>query len=414
VSRLNEIPDELVVKYDHIHGPEVSAFPPNAVDGFREDRAAFYSSCYGGFWVLTRYEDIRAAFRDHELFVQHAAGLPHNPYSRIHIPLMLNEPDHGKYRKLMVPIFAPKMIARLEAIVRDVARKQIARIAPLGECEFVDDFGIAIPAAMYCGMLGIDTLHFRKFNDLSVGLIFGAADVLLAEGEQAAKEYRAKVSRDIDDTLKDLIAQRKTQRGEDIISILLDAEFEGRKLADDEVLNMASLLFFAGTASTTSMMTYAFMFLAEHPAHRQQIIDNPQNIRQAATELIRYHGFHQIRREVARDVEFAGVQMKKGDIVILPTGGANHDPSQYPEPHTIDFNRRNAQTHLSFGAGVHQCIGQHLATLEIMTALQEFHAVIKDYRLHPDKPIQYMTSQAKAVPRYVPMLFTPVEAASTA
>ncbi|WP_419709612.1 cytochrome P450 [Pseudomonas sp. NFX224] len=411
MSRLNEIPKELVVDYDHIHGPEISVFPPSAVDGFREDLRAFYSSRHGGFWVLTRYEDIRAAFRDHELFVQHAQGLPLNPYSRIHIPLMLNEPDHGIYRKLMVPIFAPRMVARLEEVVRTVAKEQIARIASLGECEFVDDFAISMPSAMYCGMLGVDPSNFRKFNDLSVGLVFGAADVLLQEGEDAARHYRKSVSEEIDEILLDLIAQRKSQPGDDIISILLDADLGDRKLTDDEVLNMASLLFFAGTASTTSMMTYAFMFLAQNPEHRQQIIDNPSLTRQAATEMIRYHGFHQIRREVARDTTFAGVEMKKGDIILLPTGGANHDPRQFPDPHVIDFSRSNAQTHLSFGGGVHQCIGQHLATLEIMTALQEFHAVIKDYRLHPDKPVKYMTSQAKAVPRYVPMTFTPVTVA---
>lgn len=411
MSRLSEIPRQLVVEYDHIYGPEVSAFPPNAVDGFREERAAFYSSCYGGFWVLTRYEDIRAAFRDHELFVQHALGLPVNPYSRIHIPLMLDEPDHGKYRKLMVPIFAPRMVARLEEVVRNVARKEIARIAPLGECELVDDFAVAMPAAMYCGMLGVDTSNFRKFNQLSVGLIFGAADVLQQEGEEAARDYRTKVSKEIDEILKGLIAERKVNRGDDVISILLDADLEGRKLTDDEVLNMASLLFFAGTASTTSMMTYAFMFLAQHPEHRQQIIDDPGITRQAATELIRYHGFHQIRREVSRDTVFAGVEMKKGDLILLPTGGANHDPRQYPNPHVVDFHRPNSQAHLSFGAGVHQCIGQHLATLQIMAALQEFHAVIKDYRLDPNKPIKYMTSQAKTVPRYVPMTFTPVKPA---
>ena len=408
MTRINEIPAQCVVDYDHIHGPEVSEFPPNAVDGFRENYRALFSSRYGGFWVLTRYEDIRAAFRDHETFIQHAAGLPHNPYNRIHIPLMLDEPEHGKYRALYVPLFAPKMVSKFEAIVRRVAREQLERIAPLGECEFVDDFAIAMPAAMFCGMLGVDTSNFRHFNRLSVGLIFGTADVLAEKGEEAARNYRGQVSQEIDDIILGLIEERKKQRGEDMISILLDAEVDGRKLTDDEVLAMASLLFFAGTASTSSMMTYTFMFLAQSPAHRQQLLDNPDLVRKAAVELIRYHGFHQIRREVSRDVEFAGVQMKKGDLVLLPTGGANHDERHFSDPLVVDFNRPNAQTHLSFGAGVHQCIGQHLATLQIKVAMEEFHAVIKDYRLHPDKPAQYMTSQAKAVPRYVPMVFSPV------
>ena len=408
MARIDEIPAECIVDYDQTHGPEVSKFPPSAVDGFRDKYRAMYSPRYGGFWVLTHYDDIRAAFRDHENFIQHPFGLPHNPFTRTHIPLNLDEPEHGKYRALYVPLFAPKMVAKYEAIVRRVAREQIQRIAPLGHCEFVDDFAIAMPAAMFCGMLGVDESNFRRFNRLSVGLMFGAADVLAEKGEKAAREYREQCNREIDEIALDLMEERRKQPGEDMISVLLQAEIDGRKLTHDEVLSMATLLFFAGTASTSSMMTYAFMYLAQSPQHRQQILDNPDIVRKAAVELIRYHGFHQIRRQLSRDLFFAGVQMKKGDIVLLPVGGANHDEGQYFDPLVVDFNRANAQTHLSFGAGVHQCIGQHLATLQIKVALEEFHAVIKDYRLDPLKPAQYMTSQAKTVPRYVPMVFTPV------
>ena len=101
-----QVPAELVVAYDHIHGKEVMAFPPTALDVLREERPVFYSSFYGGFWVLTRYQDIKAAFQDNDLFIQHAAGLPRNPYVRTLIPLMLNPPEHTGYRKLMAPIFS--------------------------------------------------------------------------------------------------------------------------------------------------------------------------------------------------------------------------------------------------------------------------------------------------------------------
>jgi cytochrome P450 len=410
MTALEDVSSDIVLPYDHIYGPEVSAFPPSAVDRYRERLPIFYSSEYGGFWVLTRYADIRAVFQDTETFIQHSGGLPYNPYSKIHIPLMLNPPEHTKYRKLMTPIFAPRMVAKLEPIVRDIARKQIALIAPHGRCEFVDDFAMVLPAAMFCGMLGIDPANFPQFNRLSLDLIFGAADVMAREGEEAARQFRAKTSAEIDALMADILVKRKAVRGEDVLSILLDAQIDERQLTDDEMLNIASLLFFAGTDSTASMISYSFMHLAETPENRRRIATDAAIIPNAVAELIRFHGFHHIRREASRDVEIEGVLIRRGDIVLLPTGGANHDPRKFPEPLTIDLDRGNAGGNMSFGAGPHRCIGQHLAMLQLRIALEEFHQAIPEYRLDPDQSPQYMSSQAKTVLRRLPMLFTPVSA----
>jgi cytochrome P450 len=398
---------DLVVPYDHIHGKEVMAFPPSALDGLREQRRAFYSSCYGGFWVLTRFEDIKTAFQDHELFIQHAGGLPRNPYTRKLIPLMLDPPEHTAYRKLMAPIFSPKQMARLEPIIRTVARRQLDRIAPLGRCDFVDDFALTLPASTYCAQLGLPTEDFPQFNRLSVDLIFTTAEVLATKGPAAAQAFRARTSQQIEDLLRSLLPERRKSSGEDVISILLAAQFQERPLTEEEILNITSLLFFAGTDSTASMIGYSFMFLAEHPELRQQILDDPSVIPKAALELIRFHGFHQIRREVARDTEFAGVHMKKGDIVLLPTGSANHDSRAFDDAMRVDF-ARDAKLALTFGTGVHRCLGQHLAILQLRIALEEVHAVIRDYRLDPDQSVEYMTSQAKTVPRHIPLVYSPV------
>lgn len=213
VTQVSDVDPAIVVDYDHIHGPEVMAFPPSVMDGFREKYPIFFSSRYGGFWVLTRYDDIRAVVQDAETFNQHAGGLPANPYNKIHIPLMLDPPEHAKYRRVMAPIFSPRMIAKLEPMLRDVIRSQVAKIKPLGKADFVDDLAMVPPTAMFCGMLGVDPADFTKFNKISVDLIFGAADVLAREGEEAARAFRAKTSTLIDDIMKPILEDRRTNRG---------------------------------------------------------------------------------------------------------------------------------------------------------------------------------------------------------
>jgi cytochrome P450 len=405
-TQVCDVDPALIVDYDHIHGDEVMAWPPGAIDGFREERPIFYSSRYGGFWVVTRYDDIRAIVQDHETFRQHAGGLPANPYNKIHIPLMLDPPEHTKYRKVMAPIFSPRMMAKLEPMIREVIREQIARIAPLGHCDFVDDLCLVPPAAMYCMMLGVDPSRFQEFNQLSQDLIFGAADVMAREGEEAARAFRTRTSTAIDDMLVPILEERRVTRGDDILSILLDAEVDGRALSDEEMLNIASLLFFAGTDSTASIMSYALLFLAQNPRHRQQIVDDPKILPGATQELIRYNAFHQIRRIAARDTELLGAQIREGDIVVVPMQAANHDPRKFPDPLTVDFARSNSGGAITFSAGPHRCIGQHLATLQLRILLEEVHRVITDYRLDPERPYEYMSSHAKTVLRHLPMVYS--------
>lgn len=412
MSLAGRISAEHVLAFDHINGPEVMAFPPSAMEGFREQHRVFYSSMYGGFWVFTRYEDIRAILQDPNTFGQHADGLPRNPYNKIHIPLMLDPPEHTAYRKLMTPIFAPRMIAKLEPIIRGVIRDQLAKIATLGKCDFVDDFCMVPPSAMFCGLLGIDPSNFRQFNDVSVDLIFGAADVFAREGAKAAREFREKTSDTIDNMLLPILEDRRVTRGDDVLSILLDAEIYGRKLTDDEILNIASLLFFAGTDSTAAIMSYSFKFLAENPGHLRQIANDHSILPAATQELIRYNGFHQIRRVVRKDTEIAGVALREGDVILLPMQGANHDPRKFEDPLTVDFARGNAGGAMTFSAGPHRCIGQHLATLQLRLVLEEVTSVLTDLRLDPERPFEYMTSQAKTVLRHLPVVYTPVKIAS--
>ena len=401
-----------VLEYDFVHGPEIRANPSACLDAIREERDAFWSPYYGGFWVFTRYDDIRKAYQNHELLRQNE-GVPHVPYGRKFIPLRLNQPEHIHYRRLMTPIFQPRQIAKLETMIRATAKERLKDIAPRGHCEFMSDFALALPAAMFCGFVGFPADNFELFRRLDHDLIYAPQEAMRDEGPEAARAVRAKAQAEIDAIISELIVERKREPGDDAISILLAAEVFDRPLTDDEVLNIVSLLFFAGTDSTAGAIGFVHGFLATRPDLKQQIIDNVDDddfIWKAAEELIRFHGFHHSGRTATRDGEINGVQIREGDQVVLSTASANRDERHFGNPLEVDFNRKNSNHHLTFGAGIHRCLGSHLATSQVRIALQEVHRTIPDYELV--SPVTYLPGGPKTVPERIDLKYTPAAVGS--
>jgi cytochrome P450 len=404
------VPPELALPFDQLHGPEVMRFPPAALDGLAVEHPAFFSSCYGGFWVFTRYEDVRTAFQAPEIFKQWNAGIPANPFTKIYKPLYLDPPEHMLWRRLLVPIFAPRQVARLETILRATARRELSRIAPRGRCEFVQDFAAILPATMFCGQLGLPAEGYQRFGAMSKALIYGPAKAVKEAGVEAARAVRAKANKEIDEFIAALIPERRRNPGEDIISILLAGEVNGQPLPEEEIINITTLLFFAGTDSTRAAITYAFIYLSQNPEQRDRLTADPSLIGHAVDELRRFNGFHMISRQATRDTELGGVKIKAGDLVVLSVGTANRDPAKFKDPFIVDFQREHARLNMTFGAGVHRCIGMPLAQLQLQIALEEVHRAIPDYRLDPQgELVRYVGGQGKAIPENLPLVFTPTQ-----
>jgi cytochrome P450 len=404
----DHVPPERVFLYDFVDGAEIKANPSACLDDVRDQRDAFFSPLYGGFWVFTRYDDIRKLYQNFELLRQNE-GTPHVPYGRKFIPLRLNPPEHIHYRRLFTPIFAPRQIGKLEGMIRSTARQRLAAIGPKGEAEFVSEFALALPAAMYCGFVGFPAEEFELFRHLDHELIYAAQEAMVAEGPEAARAIRAKAMAEIEAIVSDLIEDRRKQRGDDAISILLDSEVNGRPVSRDEILNMLTLLFMAGTDSTAGAISHIHGYLAKNTDKRQQLIDNiddPEFLWNAAEELLRFNAFIHTSRTVTHDAVINGVQLKAGDAVVLPTASGNRDWRHFPNGLEVDLTRINANSYLTFGAGIHRCLGSHLATSQVRIALQEVHRTIPDYEL--TKPITYLSGGPKIVPEQVSIRYTPV------
>lgn len=399
------VPPNLVRDYDPVDGPEIKDFPPAALDGLREDYRAFYTTYGQGAWVLTRHADIRAAYEDAELFAQ-GGTITESLFAQVLIPLTLNGAEHRSWRRLLQPLFTPGRVRTLGESIRKTARERLREVGPRGSCDVATEFAISLPAAMFCNMLGLPRERFTAFNQLAFDLVYTPDVIRAREGHEAAQSFRAARNAEIGELVAGLIPLRRTEPGDDLVSFLLAGRYEDRPLTDEEIVNIATLMFFAGTDSTGAMITYSLLFLARNPEYRRRLLAEPEILAKAADELVRFHGFHHITRDVMRDVEFAGVAMKRGDRVWLPTGGGNHDHRAYERAEEVDLDRK-APGMLTFGAGPHRCIGAPLATLEVKIALEEFLAVIPHFALDPERPVEYAYMAAKSIPAHVWLTYPP-------
>ncbi|MET0661403.1 MAG: cytochrome P450, partial [Steroidobacteraceae bacterium] len=199
-----------------------------------------------------------------------------------------------------------------------------------------------------------------------------------------------------------IIPARRAHPGDDIVSAILHGKVEGgREPTDQEVLLLCVLLIAGGLDTVVSMMSFMALFLAQHPAHRQQLLDEPQVIPLAVEELMRRHHIANLSRLVVRDLEYGGVHFKAGDLVLLPLSAAGVDEQRYADAMTVDFQRGEKRS-LVFGRGPHQCIGQFLARAELRVFLSEWLRRIPHFEVKAGERAIAMPGKANGF-RYLPL-----------
>ncbi|RZS33952.1 cytochrome P450 [Herbihabitans rhizosphaerae] len=369
----NTTPADVPVRdFNHHADPDLRIDPFATFDRFRDERV-FWTPELDGFWVLTRYDDIRAVLRDTERFSNESTAIPPIDWNgqRL-IPVELDPPDHGKYRTLLTRYLNGPANAVLATAVEKECLRLVERLAPAGECELVGDFARKLQNALLGAM-------FDEPGEEDDVPDFGRLSDDLVQASEPARRSRA--IRDIMAYLRRAIAGHQTRRTDStsLIASLSGAEIDGRPLSESETLNMAFLMTMAAIDTLTSSMSFGFRYLAEHPAHQRRLAEDPGAAAAAADELLRLHSVVSIARIVARDTEFAGVRMRAGERVMLSLSLAGRDPHQYPEATTADFDRPNRASHLAFGFGAHRCAGARIATGGMIAALREWHAAIPEY-----------------------------------
>jgi cytochrome P450 len=348
---------------------------------------------------LSRYEDIFWAMRHPEYFTSENMGLYLGEQPQI--PLEVDPPQHGKYRRLLNPQFVPREIEKLEPEVRSTVRALIDGFAGRGSCDFHDELATPLPSSIFLPLMGLpreDLPKFLQWRDDNVRPAVEPGDF------DGAERIRRRASHEMNDYFRAAIALRREEPNDGLLSQIVQWTIDDEPLSERELLGMSHLLLIGGLDTVTATLDCMIAFLATHPDHRRELVDNPERIPAAVEELLRWlTPVMLVPRAVAQDVELGGVQLKAGDSVNLVLGAANDDEDAFGAPE-VDFSR-DPNRHLAFGGSHHLCLGAHLARLELRVVLDEFHRRIPDYRIADGADIQYSLGIRQA--EHLPLVFDP-------
>jgi len=313
-----------------------------------------------GSWIVKRYEYISEIMMNAELF----SSDRYSGFSSVlgedwpMIPLEVDPPLHQPFRIMMNQVFAASRIAELSAKIEGMVREMTGAVRAAGSCDFQAAVGRRLPTTVVLELVGLpvaDADTFLEWEEVQM--------------RSHKLEDRQVAARKIADYLIAVLADREASPREDLLTYIVQAQVNGRPLDPTEKLGIAYLLYSAGLDTVAASMGFIFRYLAEHPDVQERLRAQPELRQRAIEELLRLHSVSMPGRIVTRDVEFHGVQFRKGDYVTLPLMMAGRDERMFPEAETLDGHRPNANRHLAFGTGPHNCMGSHLARRELRVTL---------------------------------------------
>jgi cytochrome P450 len=333
-----------------------------------------------GFWALSRYQDVLDAFRDSARFSsRHGVSLdPDAFHEHAHTNmsfLAMDPPRQTRMRGLVSRGFTPRRVNALEPRIREIAREHIEEFAGTGRCDFVADFAGKLPMDVISELIGVpreDRAELRTWADLVVHRDEGVTGVPAAAAESAMK---------LVGYFRDMIEERKVRTGDDLTAALLEAELDGDRLGERDIIGFLFLMAIAGNETTTKLLANAMYWLWRHPGERDRVRADPALIPNWVEETLRFDNSTQaLARLVTEDVELHGRKLRAGDKAVLLVGSANRDERAFPDPDRYDL-LRDTSASLSFGRGNHFCLGASLARLEGRVALEEIQRRIPDYEV---------------------------------
>jgi cytochrome P450 family 142 subfamily A polypeptide 1 len=351
-------------------------------------------------WVVTRFEDVAYVSKHQELFTSSAGVRPGNP-AKLGL-IDEDEPRHTQLRKLINKGFSPRMVKKLEDVFRAITTEAIDGVAGSGECDFVTAISVPLPIRLIAAMMGIreqDRDLFHRWSDEMIAADGNQSDPeIMLRAHKAFIEYSAYVTQVIED--------RRAHPQDDLVSILVGAKDEGLlgdfggselrvrtdvseehlALANDELIMLMVVLMVAGNETTRNGISGGMQLLIENPGERRKLIDDPSRIPAAVEEMLRLTSpVRSFGRTATQDTELRGVQILKGQKVLIVYPAANRDPEEFPEPDRFDVSRN--PHHLSFGIGSHFCLGANLARMEMRVAFEEVLRRLPDMEYSDGGPV---------------------------
>ena len=372
------------------------------------DNAPVYwdASADGGLWGVTRYDDIMSIAKNPDVF---CSGKSSRPERGSWIPSMINldEPQHKRRRNIVNRGFTPRRVQDQERKLRELTTQLIDDVIELGECDFVRDIARWIPMVAIGDMLGVEPEDRAQLLEWSDWMLGGGeiADVMDDEERRAKQssytqgyfEYQAKV-----------IADRRVNPRDDLVSMLVTGEIGGHSLNDEEILQESLLILIGGDETTRHVMTGGLEQLILHPDQKQKLIDDHSKTLIAVEEMLRFVSpIVNMNRTVTQDTELHGEKLAEGDRVLLLYPAGNRDDRVFEDPEGFNLERW-PNRHVAFGGyGVHHCLGASLARLELKILFEEVLARMPDIRFASDEPLKRRPNNFITGIEEMPVVFSP-------
>jgi cytochrome P450 len=318
------------------------------------------------------------------------------------IPLQVDPPEHGKFRKILDPLFAPKRMKSLETSVAVLVNELIDGFIDRDEIDFAKEFSVPFPTQVFLTMLGLPLEELPDLLAMKDGIIRPHEVVDEPLGHPDTDAYQAATAASIYAYFTKTLQDRTAEPRDDMLSWFLEAEIDGDRLSGDEILDICFLFLIAGLDTVSASLDCFFSYLAQDRKLRRTIASDPSSIPFVVEELLRWETpVMAVAREARHDTELGGCPIKAGEQVLAMIGSANTDDNYSPDAGAVRFDRK-VNRHFGFGGGVHRCLGSHLARIELRTALGLWHERIPDYHIKPGVELDF-TPGVRAVQTF-PMI----------
>lgn len=398
VPKPAHVPDAAVYDFDMYLDPALLRDPHERVrELLREAPPVFWTPRNRGHWVVTGHQENYTLSRDTVNFTsevttieQKKAFAAHLPQGMGHVPnatpINLDPPAHTIYRAPLQAAFSPKaMLARKEEI-RALANELIDAVIGQGHCDFIPAIAEPLPVIVFLKMLGLPIERLAEFRQL-------VHEHMAPTQTPMDFVFR---SRKVADAMRETFDARKAEPKNDLISLLWQAEIDGKPMTLELMEDFGVLLFIAGLDTVINGMGFGIRHLARNPEFQAELRANPKLITEAAEEILRRYTFTVPVRRVAQDTELGGWTLKQNDLVMIFLPGADLDAREFPEPEKFDMNREN-KVHIAFGAGPHRCLGSHLARVELQVIYEQMLARLPEFRLDETKPARFHAGNIIAI-----------------
>ena len=351
-----------------------------------------------GCWLTFRYMDALRVRSDYATFSsEHMIKGERRSPSIIE----MDPPRHQQLRSLVTKAFSARTIAQMAPHIEDIVRDLLARVRLAGAMDWMQDLAHPLPVIVIAELLGLPREDWPQFKAWTDEIVNNGP-----QKEQATRSFAGRFAQ--------AIAARRQHPRQDVLSGLLAAEVEGQRLSYEEMMGFCFTLFIAGNITTTSMLGNAILCLAKHPEEWVRLRRDPALLSSAVEEILRYmppgrFGATDLveGRTATTDVRLSNQVIRRGERVLTLALPANFDPEQFPDPDRFDVGR-SPNPHLTFGHGIHYCLGAPLARLELITALDGMLEQLPQVQVVRDVPLEQIQSQTVFGPRRLPLVFQAV------